>query len=70
MLKVKDNSYLVLIIYRFMGSDCIICGEELKVVVCSGSIKDMKVNFCYAHASFCENCEKMICTLVNVESIA
>jgi hypothetical protein len=47
-----------------MGNNCMVCGEECKVIECAGNIKDMEISFCDEHASYCENCETVICKKV------
>jgi len=44
-----------------MVNDCIVCGEVLKEVECSGEIKGMSVSFCDIHAEYCDNCETVKC---------
>ncbi|MFC2143537.1 hypothetical protein ACFLQN_04000 [Candidatus Aenigmatarchaeota archaeon] len=44
-----------------MEKTCIACGKELKKVVCKGKINDMSVSFCDEHASYCENCDTIVC---------
>ena len=48
-----------------MVNNCIVCGEECKVIECFGSIENMGISFCDAHAEYCENCEKMICRVIS-----
>ena len=47
-----------------MTNICMVCGEELKQIVCTGRIGDMEVDFCDEHAEYCENCESIRCRIV------
>jgi hypothetical protein len=47
-----------------MQQKCMICGEVLEEVVCSGRIKDMRISFCDEHSGFCDNCETVVCNVV------
>lgn len=43
-----------------MKKKCIACGGELKEVAFTGKIADMEVDFCDAHAHYCENCDMVV----------
>ena len=47
-----------------MKRECIVCGELLKKVICTGTLRGKEIDFCDKHAGYCDNCETIKCRIV------
>ena len=47
-----------------MEKKCIACGGKLKDIAFTGKIEEMEIDFCEAHADWCDNCETMTLKII------